>query len=60
MTPDMIELFDRLQSELNLNRVELSNLSSLSSHESEIGQDYLSIMYENLATLETMKEDRPQ
>ena len=60
MTPDMVELFDRLQSELNLNRVELSNLSSLSSHESEIGQDYLSIMYENLATLETMKEDRPQ
>ena len=57
MTPDMIELFDRLQSELSLNRVELSNLSSLSEHESQMGQDYLSVMYENLATLETMKED---
>ncbi|MBR3356928.1 MAG: zinc ABC transporter substrate-binding protein [Solobacterium sp.] len=60
MTPDMIALFDRLQSELGLNRVELSNLSSLSDHESQMGQDYLSVMYENLATLETMKEDISQ
>ena len=57
MTPDMTALFDRLQMELGLKRVELSNLSSLSGHEAETGQDYLSVMYENLATLDTMKED---
>ena len=56
MTEDMHRLFDRLQSELGLQRVDLSNLSSLSEHEKELGQDYLAVMYENLATLETMEE----
>ena len=58
MTPDMIALFYQLEDELNLKRVEMSNLSSLTKNEEELGKDYLSIMYENLKTLETMTEDR--
>ena len=55
MTDDMIALFDELESELSLTRVELSNLSSLTKAEEEAGKDYLSVMYENLNVLETMK-----
>lgn len=58
MTEDMIELFNTLQEELSLTRVELNNLSSLSKEDEELGKDYLSIMYENLKVLETMVEDR--
>ena len=54
MTDDMIELFNRIEEDLSLTRVELSNLSSLTGTEAESGKDYLSIMYENLAVLETM------
>ena len=56
MTEDMIELFNRVQDDLNLTRVELNNLSSLTNEASDAGKDYLSIMYENLAVLETMAE----
>ena len=55
MTDDMIELFDQLESELLLTRVELSNLSSLTESELAEGKEYLSLMYENLSVLETMK-----
>ncbi len=55
MTEDMIALFDRLENELGLVRVELSNLSSLTESEEQNGKDYLSLMYENLSVLETMK-----
>ena len=55
MSDDMIELFDRLESELQLTRVELSNLSSLTEAEIAEGKDYLSLMYENLSVLDTMK-----
>lgn len=55
MTDDMIALFDRLENELLLTRVELSNLSSLTENEIAEGKDYLSLMYENLSVLETMK-----
>ncbi len=58
MTDDMITLFDELQEELGLTRVELSNLSSLTDEEINSGKDYLSIMYENLQVLELMVEDR--
>ncbi len=58
MTEDMIELFNRVEEDLGLTRVELSNLSSLTETETEAGKDYLSIMYENLSVLETMVEDR--
>ena len=56
MTDDMVSLFNRIEDDLGLRRVELSNLSSLTG--SETGKDYLSIMYENLNALETMTEDR--
>ena len=55
MTADMIALFNSLQEELSLTRVELSNLSSLTAAEEDAGKDYLSLMYENLSVLETMK-----
>lgn len=58
MTDDMIALFDRVQNDLDLTRVELSNLSSLSQDQDDQGKDYLSIMYENLSVLETMRQDR--
>lgn len=58
MTPDMVELFHDLQEELQLTRVELNNLSSLTAEDMEAGKDYLSIMYENLQVLETMAEVR--
>ena len=58
MSEDMIALFDRLESELMLTRVELSNLSSLTEAEIAEGKDYLSLMYENLSVLETMKTAR--
>lgn len=58
MTKDMVDLFNRVQDDLGLTRVELSNLSSLSSADIEAGKDYLSIMYENLAVLESMAETR--
>ncbi len=60
MTDDMIELFNRVQEDLNLTRVELNNLSSLTKEASDAGKDYLSIMYENLAVLETMAEASAQ
>ena len=63
MTEDMIQLFNTLQDELHLTRVELSNLSSLTEEEDAEGKDYLSLMYENLKVLETMvqaKEDMTQ
>lgn len=58
MTEDMIRLFDELQEELGLTRVELSNLSSLTEDEKNSGKDYISIMYENLQVLELMVENR--
>ena len=54
MTEDMVALFDELESELGLTRVELSNISSLTTAEENDGKDYLSLMYENLSVLETM------
>ena len=58
MSEDMIELFNDLQGELKLTRVELSNLSSLTDSQKNDGKDYLSIMYENLSVLDTMASDR--
>ena len=56
MTDDMKALFEELESELRLTRVELHNLSSLTSAEESLGKDYISLMYENLSVLETMRE----
>jgi ABC-type Zn uptake system ZnuABC Zn-binding protein ZnuA len=55
MSDDMKELFSRLEDELGLTRVELSNLFSLSAQQEEDGKDYLSLMEDNLLVLETME-----
>lgn len=59
MTEDMIALFDQLSAELNLQRVDLSNLSSLSAEQKQDNQDYMSVMVANLDQLESMAEENP-
>ena len=59
MTEEMAALFDQLSAELGLQRVDLSNLSSLSQQQKEENKDYLSIMTENLDVLESMMEEDP-
>lgn len=54
MPSDMVDLFNQLQEELKLTRVELSSLSGLTQTQNDNGKDYISIMYENLQVLETM------
>lgn len=54
MTDEMIALFNDLESELNLKRVNLSNLSSLTDQQINDNKNYLMIMYENLKVLENM------
>lgn len=51
---DMVELQNQLIDELGLIPVSLHNLSSLTSIETKSGKDYLSIMYDNLKTLESI------
>lgn len=60
MTQDMIDLFNQVETDLGLTRVELNNLSSLTADQENEGRDYISIMYENLSVLQSMVEDRPQ
>ena len=57
MTDDMKVLFAQLEEELGLVRVEMHNLSSLTETEEAMGKDYISLMYENLSVLETMRKD---
>lgn len=59
MTSDMVTLFNQVENDLHLTRVELSNLSSLTAEQEKSGKDYLSIMYENLSVLQTMVESQP-
>lgn len=54
MSSEMLELFNSLEEELGLKRVNLSNLSSLTVTQQTDSKDYLSIMYENLSVLESM------
>ncbi len=54
MSEDMVELFNKLETELDLVRVNLSNLSSINETQKNENMDYISIMYENLSTLENM------
>lgn len=57
MTKEMIDLFNKLETELNLVRVNLSNVSSLTETQKKDNKDYLSLMYENLTVLENMATD---
>ena len=57
MSDEMLELFDELESELGLERINLYNISSLTPSQIAQNKDYLSIMYENLNVLETIAAD---
>lgn len=57
MTEDMLNLFNQLETELGLTRVNLNNVSSLTVSQSANNKDYLSLMYENLNVLENMATD---
>lgn len=54
LTPDMMELFTRVRDELELDVIELHNLSFLTQADREANKNYLTIMYENLNALETI------
>ncbi|MDD3049365.1 MAG: metal ABC transporter substrate-binding protein [Bacilli bacterium] len=54
LNDEMKQLYDSLKEELGLIEVNISNLSSLSSDEKKENKDYLTIMYENLASLEVI------
>lgn len=56
LSEDMITLRNELIEELGLIPIKLSNISSLSSKESEQKSDYLSIMYQNLESLRKIAE----
>ena len=49
---DMYQLMKELENELALKPITLSNISSLTSSQNADGKDYMSLMYENLNTLE--------
>ena len=57
MSQEMIALFDSLEKELGLTRVNLSNISSLADSQVSESKDYLTLMYENLIVLENMAVD---
>lgn len=57
MSNEMTNLFNSLVEELNLTRVNLSNISSLTNVQSENGKDYLTLMYENYNVLEMIYND---
>lgn len=54
MSEDMTNLFVSLELELGLKRVNLSNLSSLTTTQTNENKDYFTIMYENLSVLENI------
>lgn len=54
MSEQMTELFIELEEELDLKRVTLNNISSLTSSQIEAGKDYMSLMNENLSILKNM------
>lgn len=54
MSSDMMELFDELEQELGLKRINLYNVSSLTPSQLNENKDYLSLMYENLNVLENI------
>jgi len=54
MSADMANLFNTLESELGLKRINLYNLSSLTTSQIADNKDYLTIMYDNLAILENI------
>lgn len=54
MNDEMTALFNRIQEDCGLTRIELSNISNLSENEELEGKDYLSLMYQNLSVLKSI------
>lgn len=54
MSSDMLDLLTKLEEELGLKRISLNNISSITDSQVSSGKDYLSLMYENLSTLESI------
>ena len=57
MTEAMTALYERVKEDCGLTEVNLSNLSTLTQNEYNQNKDYLTIMYENLTTLENLADD---
>lgn len=55
LTEDMLALYDKVKKACNLTEISLSNISSLTKEEFDKNKDYLTIMYDNLTTLEKIK-----
>lgn len=51
---DMLELMKYIEDELDLKRIYLNNISSLTDAQIESNKDYMTLMYENLSTLESI------
>ncbi|MDO4378367.1 MAG: zinc ABC transporter substrate-binding protein [Erysipelotrichia bacterium] len=49
---DMLDLYERVKTDLGLEEIDLSSLSRLSQDDIEKNKDYITIMYENLTALE--------
>ncbi len=56
LTLEMEALFEQLETELELKRINLYNISSITAETVGGNKDYLSLMYENLAQLEAIGE----
>ncbi|MDD4643224.1 MAG: zinc ABC transporter substrate-binding protein [Erysipelotrichaceae bacterium] len=56
MSEDMIALYESIKDELGLVEIKLSNLAALSEKQISDKQNYIHIMYENLAQLETLAD----
>lgn len=59
MPEDYEALYNRLQMELELTSIKLDNLYSLSDEDRANDFDYISKMYENLQTLESLTDQQP-
>lgn len=57
MSNEMTILFNQLVDDLDLTRVNLSNISSLTNNQKDNGKDYLTLMYENYNVLEMIYND---
>lgn len=57
MSDEMSNLFNEIADELDLKRINLSNISSLTSTQSGDGKDYFSLMYENLNVLDAIYKE---
>ncbi|MEG0290082.1 MAG: zinc ABC transporter substrate-binding protein [Erysipelotrichaceae bacterium] len=55
MPDDMKALYEQIKSELGLISVNLSNISSITNNDIKANKNYLSIMYENLNSLESIE-----